>query len=168
VGAVSRDQGHLQGDRRGQADTLEARASGLSYAIAVGRFYEELAERLVAGAMAAFAEHGHAGVEVFDVPGAFELPLAASYAARSGRFAGVACLGAVIRGETDHYEHVCAQVARGVMQVQLDTGVPCAFGVLTCQTMEQALARAGGEKRDQGRHAAEAVMRMALLRAELA
>jgi 6,7-dimethyl-8-ribityllumazine synthase len=138
-----------------------------SYAIAVGRFYEELAERLVSGAMAAFAEAGHADVELFDVPGAFELPLAASYAARSGRFAGVACLGAVIRGETDHYQFVCAETARGVMQVQLDTGVPCAFGVLTCETMEQALARAGGGKRDTGRHAAEAVLWMARLRGEL-
>ena len=105
---------------------------------------------------------------MFDVPGAFELPLAASFAAASGRFAGVACLGAVIRGETDHYDFVCAQAAGGVMRVQLDTGVPCAFGVLTCATMEQALARAGGGKRDQGRHAAEAVLRMAALRAELA
>ena len=104
---------------------------------------------------------------MFDVPGAFELPLAASYAAKSGRFAGVACLGAVIRGETDHYDFVCAETARGVMQVQLDSGVPCAFGVLTCATMEQALARAGGGKRDQGAHAAEAVLRMAALRREL-
>jgi 6,7-dimethyl-8-ribityllumazine synthase len=104
---------------------------------------------------------------VFDVPGAFELPPAAGYAARSGRFAGVACLGAVIRGETDHYWFVCAEAARGVMQVQLETGVPCAFGVLTCETMEQALARAGGGKRDQGRHAAEAVLRMAALREQL-
>jgi 6,7-dimethyl-8-ribityllumazine synthase len=139
-----------------------------SFAIAVGRFYEDLAERLLAGAMVAFGEHGHTDVAVFDVPGAFELPLAASYAARSGRFAGVACLGAVIRGETDHYDFVCAETARGVMQVQLDTGVPCAFGVLTCATMEQALARAGGGKRDQGRHAAEAVLRMAAVRAQLA
>jgi 6,7-dimethyl-8-ribityllumazine synthase len=138
-----------------------------SFAIAVGRFYEDLAERLVAGARAAFAESGDVDVEVFDVPGAFELPLAASYAARSGRFAGVACLGAVIRGETDHYQFVCSQAARGVMRVQLDTGVPCAFGVLTCESMEQALARAGGGKRDQGRHAAEAVLRMAALRVEL-
>jgi 6,7-dimethyl-8-ribityllumazine synthase len=138
------------------------------FAIAVGTFYEDLAERLLAGAKAAFAEHGQDDVEVFDVPGAFELPLAASYAARSGRFAGVACLGAVIRGETDHYDFVCAETARGVMSVQLETGVPCAFGVLTCATMEQALARAGGDKRDQGRHAAEAVVRMAALRAELA
>ena len=141
---------------------------GASFAIAVARFYEDLAERLVAGATAAFAREGHPDVEVFGVPGAFELPLAASYAAASGRFAGVACLGAVIRGETDHYDYVCAEVARGVMRVQLDTGVPCAFGVLTCATMEQALARAGGGKRDQGAHAAEAVIRMAALRSELA
>jgi 6,7-dimethyl-8-ribityllumazine synthase len=140
----------------------------MSFAVVLARFYEELAERLLAGARAAFAEAGHADVQAFDVPGAFELPLAASYAARSGRFAGVACLGAVIRGETDHYDFVCAEVAHGVMRVQLDTGVPCAFGVLTCQTMEQALARAGGGKRDQGRHAAEAVLRMAQLRSELA
>jgi 6,7-dimethyl-8-ribityllumazine synthase len=138
-----------------------------AFAIAVGRFYEDLAERLEAGARAAFAQAGAVDVEVFDVPGAFELPLAASYAARSGRFAGVACLGAVIRGETDHYDFVCSEAARGVMQVQLETGVPCAFGVLTCATMEQALARAGGGKRDQGRHAAEAVVRMAALCAEL-
>jgi len=137
-----------------------------AYAIAVGRFYEELAERLLSGAMAVFADAGQSDVQVFDVPGAFELPLAASYAARSGRFAGVACLGAVIRGETDHYEYVCAETARGVMQVQLDTGVPCAFGVLTCETMEQALARAGGGKRDQGRRAAEVVLAMAQLRGQ--
>jgi 6,7-dimethyl-8-ribityllumazine synthase len=140
----------------------------MSYAIVVGRFYEDLAERLVAGALAAFSRAGHANVEMFEVPGAYELPLAASYAARSGRFAGVACLGAVIRGETDHYDFVCAETARGVMTVQLETGVPCAFGVLTCATMEQALARSGGGKRDQGAHAAEAVLAMAALRERLA
>ncbi len=139
-----------------------------AYAIVVARFYEDLAERLIDGATTAFAQDGEHVVEVFDVPGAFELPLAASYAARSGRFAGVACLGAVIRGETDHYEFVCAEAARGVMRVQLDTGVPCAFGVLTVESMEQALARSGGGKRDQGRHAAEAVLRMAALGRELA
>ncbi|HXA53248.1 MAG TPA: 6,7-dimethyl-8-ribityllumazine synthase [Solirubrobacteraceae bacterium] len=137
------------------------------YAIAVGRFYEELAQRLLSGAHAGFADGGVKEVDVFDVPGAFELPLAARYAADSGRYAGVACLGAVIRGETDHYDYVCAETARGIMQVQLRTGVPCAFGVLTCATMEQALARTGGDKRDQGRHAAEAVLRMAALREEL-
>ena len=141
--------------------------SSARFAIAVARFYEELAERLLAGAKAAFAEADSVDVEVFEVPGTFELPLAASYAARSARFAGVACLGAVIRGETDHYELVCAEAARGVMRVQLDTGVPCSFGVLTCETMEQALARSGGDKRDQGRHAASAVLTMAALRDDL-
>jgi 6,7-dimethyl-8-ribityllumazine synthase len=141
--------------------------SGGGYAIAVGRFYEELAERLVAGAQRAFAAAG-ATADVFDVPGAFELPLAARYLADSGRYAGVACLGAVIRGETDHYDFVCAEAARGIQDVQLRTGVPCAFGVLTVATMEQALARTGGGKRDQGAHAAEAVLRMAALRAEVA
>jgi 6,7-dimethyl-8-ribityllumazine synthase len=80
----------------------------------------------------------------------------------------VACLGAVIKGETDHYDYVCAETARGIQEVQLSTGVPCGFGVLTCATMEQALARTGGGKRDQGRHAAEAVLRMVALRRELA
>jgi 6,7-dimethyl-8-ribityllumazine synthase len=138
------------------------------YAIVVARFYEDLAERLIAGARQAFAEHGVDDLQLLDVPGAFELPIAAGYAARSGRFAGVACLGAVIRGETDHYDFVCAETARGIMDVSLQTGVPCAFGVLTCETMDQAVARSGGGRRDQGRHAAEAVMRMAAIRAQLA
>jgi len=133
------------------------------YAVCLATFYEELAERLKAGALAAFEEAGEQGVEVFEVPGAFELPLAAKLCAETDRFAGVACLGAVIRGETDHYDFVCAESARGVQQVALETGVPCAFGVITCDTMEQALARAGGDKRDQGRSAAEAVIRMAEL-----
>jgi 6,7-dimethyl-8-ribityllumazine synthase len=146
---------------------LSVVSSAPRYAIAIGRFYEELAQRLLTGAQAAFAAAGGPEADVFDVPGAFELPLAASYLARSGRYAGVACLGAVIRGETDHYDFVCSEAANGIQRVQLDTGVPCAFGVLTCETMEQALARAGGGKRDQGRHAAEAVLRMAALRTEL-
>jgi 6,7-dimethyl-8-ribityllumazine synthase len=137
-----------------------------AYAIAVGRFYEDLAERLVAGATSVFEEAG-ASVEVHDVPGAFELPLAAKYCAESGRYAGVACLGAVIRGETDHYDYVCAQAAGGIARVQLHTGVPCAFGVLTVDTMEQALERAGGGRRHQGEDAARAVLRMAALRREL-
>jgi 6,7-dimethyl-8-ribityllumazine synthase len=137
------------------------------YAIAAGRFYEELAERLVAGAREVLEAAGAEGIDVFDVPGAFELPLAAKYAAESGRYAGVVCVGAVIRGETTHYDHVCAEAARGIQDVQLRTGVPCGFGVLTCETMEQALARSGGEKRHEGRDAAEAVVRMARLRAEL-
>jgi 6,7-dimethyl-8-ribityllumazine synthase len=136
------------------------------YAIAVGRFYEDLAERLVEGASRVFEEAG-VDFDVHDVPGAFELPLAAKYCADSGRYAGVACLGAVIRGETDHYDYVCAESASGIARIQLDTGVPCAFGVLTCDTMEQAVARAGGGKRHQGEDAARAVLRMAELRRSL-
>jgi len=139
----------------------------VTFAIAVARFYEDLAQRLVAGAQAAFAEAGVGEVDVFEVPGAFELPMAAKLCAESGRYAGVACLGAVIRGETDHYDWVCAEAARGIQDVQLRTGVPCAFGVLTVDTMEQALARSGGDKRDSGRHAAEAVVTLARLREQL-
>ena len=137
------------------------------YAACVGRFYEDLARRLVAGATSVFASVG-ASVEVHEVPGAFELPLAAKYCADSGRYAGVACLGAVIRGETDHYDHVCREAASGIARVSLDTGVPCAFGLLTVDTMEQALARTGGGKRHQGEDAARAVLRMVELRRELA
>jgi 6,7-dimethyl-8-ribityllumazine synthase len=137
------------------------------YAIAVGRFYGELADRLVDGASRVFGAAG-VEVEVHDVPGAFELPLAARYCADTGRYSGVACLGAVIRGETDHYDFVCAQAAAGIARVSLDTGVPCAFGVLTVETMGQALERAGGGKRHQGEDAANAVLRMAALRRELA
>jgi 6,7-dimethyl-8-ribityllumazine synthase len=136
------------------------------YAIVIGRFYEDLAEKLVSSARAVFEEAGGA-VDVFDVPGAYELPLAAKYCADSGRYAGVAALGAVIRGETTHYDYVCGESARGLMDVSLQTGVPCAFGVLTVENMDQALARAGGDKRDQGRHTAEAVLTMAALRATL-
>ncbi len=137
------------------------------YALAVGRFYEDLADRLVSGAREELEAAGVAEIDVFDVPGAFELPLAAKYAAESGRYAGVVCLGAVIRGETSHYDHVCAEAARGIAQVSLDTGVPCAFGVLTVETMEQALARAGGNKRHQGRDAARATLAMVALRERL-
>jgi 6,7-dimethyl-8-ribityllumazine synthase len=150
--------------------TANARQAPLGwhpFAIAVAHFYEELAALLVKSARAAFAEAGYPDVAVFEVPGAYELPLAARYLADSERYAGIACLGAVIRGETSHYDFVCAEAARGIMQVQLDSGVPCAFGVLTCETLDQAFARAGGDKRDQGRHAAEAVLRMAALRAEV-
>ena len=124
----------------------------MRFAIVVSRFYEDLAERLVSGAQAAFAEAGVDEADVFDIPGAFELPLAAKYLAQSGRYAGVACLGAVIRGETDHYDFVCSEAARGIQDVQLRTGVPCAFGVLTVETLEQARARTGGGKRDRMGH----------------
>jgi 6,7-dimethyl-8-ribityllumazine synthase len=128
-------------------------------ALAVARFYTELADKLEEGARAALEEAGVTTVESFSVPGAFELPLVAKYAAESGRFDAVVCLGAVIRGETDHYDYVCSAAAEGIARVSLDTGVPCSFGVLTVDTMEQALARvAGGAKRDSGRHAVEAVL----------
>src|SRR5919106_4569406 len=142
---------------------------GRLFSICVATFYEDLATRLVNGATEAFAEQGvtPASVHVHEVPGAFELPLAAKWCVESGRFDGVACLGVVIRGETDHYDFVCGEAARGIQQVQLSTGVPCAFGVITCDTREQAEARAGGDKRDQGRNAALAVLRMGELKASL-
>jgi 6,7-dimethyl-8-ribityllumazine synthase len=139
------------------------------FAICVASFYEELAERLLNGAAEGFALGGvsEASVHTYRVPGSFELPFAAKVCAESGRFAGIACLGAVIRGETSHYDHVCNEVASGTQRVQLDTGVPCAFGVITAENMDQALARSGGGKRDQGRGAAIVAMRMSLLKAEL-
>jgi 6,7-dimethyl-8-ribityllumazine synthase len=137
-----------------------------AWAIAAARFYEDLADKLIEGARRVFEEAGGT-VDVFDVPGAFELPLLAKYCAESGRYSGVACVGAVIRGETDHYDYVCGEAAAGIARVSLDTGVPCGFGVLTVDNMEQALARAGGGKRHTGEDAARAVLRMAELRAQL-
>lgn len=136
------------------------------YAVVAATFYAELADKLVASARACFEEAGHE-VEVFEVPGAFELPLSAKHVADSGRYAGVACVGAVIRGETTHYDYVCTEAARGIMDVGLRTGVPCGFGVLTVESMEQALARAGGGKRDSGRHAAEAVLAVTAVTGQL-
>ncbi len=128
-------------------------------ALCVARFYTELADRLERGARDELSAAGVAEAASFEVPGAFELPLVAKLAAESGRFDGVVCLGAVIRGETDHYDYVCAAASDGILRVALDTGVPCGFGVLTVDTMAQALARvAGGDKRDTGRHAVEAVL----------
>jgi 6,7-dimethyl-8-ribityllumazine synthase len=137
-------------------------------AIVAATFYDELAARLVAGAKAALAEGGAASpADVHEVPGAFELPMAASLCARSGRYDGVVCLGAVIRGETDHYDFVCAEAARGIQDVQLTTGVPTGFGVLTVDSYDQALARSGGDTRDSGRHAADAVLALLAIRERL-
>jgi 6,7-dimethyl-8-ribityllumazine synthase len=140
------------------------------FAIVRATFYEELAQRLTSGALKGFAEEGvdNSTVDVFDVPGAFELPLAAKACAGSGRYAGVACLGAVIRGETDHYDWVCSAAAHGIELVQVETGVPCAFGVLTVENLDQAMARSGGDKRDQGYNAALVVVRMSRLLNEIA
>ena len=151
------------------SDDERERLAGMEFAVCVGTFYRELADRLLNGAVEGFGAGGVSGASVHthEVPGAFELPGAAQWCAESGRFAGVTCLGAVIRGETDHYDYVCAETARGIQQVQLTTGVPCGFGVLTCETMDQAMARSGGDERDQGRDTATAVMRMALVRRSL-
>ena len=143
-------------------------ADGRRVALCVARFYEDLASKLEAGAREALSEAGVEEIDCFDVPGSFELPVIAKYAAESGRYEAVVCLGAVIRGETDHYDYVCAEAARGIQDVQLATGVPCGFGVLTVDTMEQALVRVqGGSKRDSGRHAAEAVLAVLRVKDEL-
>jgi 6,7-dimethyl-8-ribityllumazine synthase len=136
------------------------------FAVCVATFYEDIAERLLNGATVGFDLGGvsEASIHTYRVPGSYELPFAAKLCAESGRFAGVACLGVVIRGETSHYDHVCNEVASGVQRVQLDSGVPCAFGVITAENMDQALARSGGDKRDQGRGAAVVAMRMSLLK----
>lgn len=134
-------------------------------AIGVATFYTDLAERLETSAVAALNDAGVADIERFEVPGAFELPVIAKYAADAG-FDAVVLLGAVIRGQTSHYDHVCEEVARGIMEVQLATGVPCGFGVLTVENQEQAIARSGGGKRDSGEHAVAAVL--ALLKAKSA
>lgn len=135
----------------------------MRFAIVVATFYEELAQRLVGGAERYLEEAGlgDGDYDLFKVPGCFELPLAAKAAASSGRYDGVICLGAVIKGETDHYEYVSTEAARGIQRSALETGVPCSFGVLTCATMEQALERTGGGKRDQGYNAARSAASMA-------
>lgn len=160
--------GHGSDDFEVTAEQREA-LTDTRWAVCVATFYRDLADRLIAGAHEGYGEAGiGAGqVDVFEVPGAFELPLAAKLCADSGRYSGAACLGVVIRGETDHYDFVCAEAARGLQDVSLSTGVAASFGVITCDTMEQALARAGGGKRDQGRNAALAVVRMHLMKGAL-
>jgi 6,7-dimethyl-8-ribityllumazine synthase len=136
-------------------------ASERRVALCVARFYTELADKLEEGARGALREASvlDEDVDRFEVPGAFELPLIARYAAETRRYDAIICLGAVIRGETDHYDYVCGEAARGIQQVQLLTGIPCGFGVLTVDFIEQALERvSGGSKRDTGRHAVEAAL----------
>ena len=133
-------------------------------ALCVATFYGELAQRLEEGARDALGAAGYGSesgdsVVRYEVPGCFELPMIARFVAESGRYVAIVALGAVIRGETDHYDYVCAETARGIQQVQLLSGVPIGFGVLTVDTMEQALARVrGGTKRDTGAHAVEAAL----------
>ncbi|MDQ8043845.1 MAG: 6,7-dimethyl-8-ribityllumazine synthase [Patulibacter sp.] len=135
-------------------------------AIGVATFYTDLAERLETSAVAALGEAGIDQIDRFEVPGAFELPVIAKYAADAG-YDAVVLLGAVIRGQTSHYDHVCEEVARGIMEVQLTTGVPCGFGVLTVETMDQAIARSGGDKRDSAQHAVAAVLALLGAKARL-
>jgi 6,7-dimethyl-8-ribityllumazine synthase len=136
------------------------------FAIIVSRFNEEVTGGLLAGAREALAEAGVEGddVAVFEVPGAFEIPLAAKYAAESGQFAAVICLGCLIKGDTMHFEYIAEATAHGIMRVGLDTRVPVAFGVLTTLTDEQAEQRAAPGPDNKGREAALAALEMATLR----
>ncbi len=140
----------------------------MRFAIAIGRFYEDLAERLVNSAVETFAEHDvtPASVHTFEVPGAFELPLAAKWCAESGRFDGVACLGVVIRGETYHFEIVAGESARGLMALTLD-GLAIGNGILTVEDEAQALARARPDEKDKGGEAAKAALAMMELKRRL-
>lgn len=138
-------------------------------ALCVARFYPDLSGALEQGAREALGQAGVTDVQVFEVPGAFELPLICRYAAESGRFEAIVALGAVIRGETDHYDYVCAETARGIQDVQLRTGVPVGFGLLTVDSVEQARARVkGGTKRDSGAHAVQAALASLAVKRELA
>lgn len=143
--------------------------TGRRFAIAAARFNGIVTSKLVEGATSAFRRHGveDHDVEIAWAPGAFELPLVAQRLASSGQFDAVVCLGAVIRGETAHFEYVAGECARGVQRVTLDTGVPCIFGVLTTETLEQALDRSGGKHGNKGWEAASAAIEMASLLDEL-
>ena len=147
----------------------EVSARGRKIAIIAARFNDFIVTSLLKGATGAWLERGGAAadLEVVRVPGAFELPVVARKLAASGRYDALVALGCVIRGDTPHFNYVAGECARGLQLASLETGVPIAFGVLTVDTMEQALARTGGGKRDQGAHAAEAVVALARLRALL-
>ena len=136
---------------------------GRRFAVVVSRFNQPVTSRLLDGALAAFHRHGvdDQDLDVAWAPGAFEIPLVAQRLARSEQFDAVVCPGAVIRGETAHFDYVAGECARGVQEVGLETGVPCLFGVLTTDTLEQALDRAGGTHGNKGWDAAVAAMKMA-------
>lgn len=144
-------------------------ASGRRFAILVSRFNEGVTNRLLAGARACLEEHDtpERDVDVFSVPGAWELPVAALHAARS-EYAAIIALGCVIRGDTPHFEYVAGGAAQGLAQVSLTTGVPVVFGVLTTDTLEQALDRAGGKAGNKGWEAAETALEMAGLIGQMA
>jgi 6,7-dimethyl-8-ribityllumazine synthase len=133
------------------------------YAIVVSRFNDFITSKLLEGAIDCLRRHGAADdqIQVAWVPGACEITIVAKKLAQSGRFVAVLCLGAVIRGQTGHYDAVCQQVVRGVGQINYDTGVPAVFGVLTCDTLEQAIERAGTKMGNAGADAAMTAMEMA-------
>ncbi|HOD83672.1 MAG: 6,7-dimethyl-8-ribityllumazine synthase [Planctomycetes bacterium ADurb.Bin126] len=135
------------------------------FAVLVSRFNEFITNKLLGGAMDALKRHGVADddIEVVWSPGSFEIPLLALKLASSGRYAAVICLGAVIRGGTDHYQYVASEVTKGIAQATLQTGVPCIFGVLTCDTIDQAIERAGTKAGNKGADAATAAIEMANL-----
>jgi 6,7-dimethyl-8-ribityllumazine synthase len=139
------------------------------FAIVAARFNEFVVEKLVAGALDGFRRHGVAedAVDLVRVPGSFEIPLVAQRLASSRKYAAVICLGAVIKGETGHYDHVAGGAAHGVAQAALSTGVPVIFGILTCDTLEQAINRAGGKAGNKGFEAAAAAIEMANLLRQL-
>jgi 6,7-dimethyl-8-ribityllumazine synthase len=143
--------------------TFDAR--GGRYAIVAAQFNEIVVGKLVEGAVACFTGHGVSEDDLFVawVPGAFEIPLVAKRLASTGGYDGVVCLGAVVRGETPHFDYVAGECARGIQQAGLETGVPVAFGVLTTETMAQALDRAGGKHGNKGWDAAMAAMQMTSL-----
>jgi 6,7-dimethyl-8-ribityllumazine synthase len=138
-------------------------APGGRFAIVAARFNEPITKRLLAGAQHAFTAAGVAdtAVDVHWVPGSFELPQAAACLARSGRYAGIVCVGCVIKGQTPHFELVAGQAAAGIQRVALETGVPATFGVVTALTEAQAWERAGGQVGNRGQEAAEAALEMA-------
>jgi 6,7-dimethyl-8-ribityllumazine synthase len=147
--------------------TFEGRQSGqgLSIAIVVSRFNELVTRALLSGAQDGLASHGvePEGVDVAWVPGSFEIPLTARKLAESGRYQAIVCVGAVIRGETPHFDQVANQASSGIARVALDTGVPVIFGIITADTLEQALERAGGKMGNKGYDAAVAAIEMANL-----
>jgi len=140
-------------------------ATDLKIAFVVARFNEFVCERLLEGALDSLARHGGSKdeVTVLRVPGAFEIPLAAKKLAESEKFDAIVCLGAVIRGETSHYDYVCANTSSGIASVSLETGVPVSFGLLTTETLEQAIERSGSKAGNQGRYATECAIEMARL-----
>jgi 6,7-dimethyl-8-ribityllumazine synthase len=145
------------------------RAAGFRFAVVVSKYNDFVTDRLHAGAMAALAHAGAASddITVVRVPGAFEIPLAAQHAAESGRFDAIVCLGCLIRGETPHFEYIASAVSHGLTTAAAATGVPMAFGVLTTNSVEEALARAGEGAGNKGHEAALAAIEMAAVVAQL-